>query len=100
MTTYAILGVSLDMRGRIKRASLSAVDPAKNEFVGPAEELAAAEIARLIAEGHTVTSLFMVPGGRVPGAKFRRTITDVGNFTVELESESPGKSLADLVLRA
>ncbi|WP_299793776.1 phosphatidylserine/phosphatidylglycerophosphate/cardiolipin synthase [Ramlibacter sp.] len=72
------------------------VDPASNKWIGAPAEQDAADVASLIATGDDVLSIFIIPGGTVLGAKFRRVTYQDGAEGIELEDEAEGRRVADL----
>jgi len=102
MALYGLTGAHLDGQGRIETATLRAIDGNKNQWAGSPEEMTAGQVAKLIAGGNVVQSIFIVQHGDhnhvVPGANFRPAKFDDGFHGIELEEESEGKRVRDLVL--
>jgi hypothetical protein len=99
MSIHGITGVHLDDNGRVLRATICAIDPATNKWVGSPAELKAHEIASMLHRGETVYGIFIVAGGTVHGPKFKYNIYPGGAEGIDLEDDVPGCRLEDLVRR-
>lgn len=100
MSIYGVTGVRLDNKGVVSRVQLCQVNPMTDEWIGQAREMDAHDAADMILQGNRLISIFIVKehGGTVPGADFRYASDEHGRETIELDHESEGKALADLVL--
>jgi hypothetical protein len=98
MALYGLSGVHLDEQGRILRARLQQADGATNAWVGWPFEYEARQVANMIATGDVIYSVFIVLGRTVLGPRFRSVVYPNGDEGIELESETPGRGPADLLL--
>ena len=98
MALYGLMGVHINARGRVERARMQRADGATNQWLGQPGEFEAHEVADLIAAGDEIYSIFIVPGGTALGPKFRRIVYEHGAEGIELEQDTEGRRIQDLVL--
>jgi len=98
MALFGLTGVHLDEDGRILRARLQEADGATRTWLGEAIEREAHDVAELIARGDAIYAVFIVLGRTVLGPRFRIVADANGSEGIELESESLGLGVRDLLL--
>jgi hypothetical protein len=98
MALFGLTGVHLDEESRILRARLQEADGATRTWIGEAIECDAREVADLITVGNVIYAVFIVLGRTVLGPRFRTVAYPNGNPGIELESESAGLGVRDLLL--
>jgi hypothetical protein len=98
MALFGLTGVHLDEENRIVRARLQEADGATRMWIGDAFERDAQEVAKLIAAGNVIYAVFIVLGRTVLGPRFHVVAGANGNEGIELESESLGLGVRDLLL--
>jgi hypothetical protein len=98
MALYGLTGVHLDEEDRILRARLQEADGATRTWIGDAFECDAREVVKMIASGDVIYAVFIVLGRTVLGPRFRSVADANGNDGIELESESLGLGVRDLLL--
>jgi hypothetical protein len=97
MSLYAIAAVRLNDAGRVVSAVIQGVDGAIPAWIGVATEVDAADVANMIANGDSVYTVFIVPGGTVLGPKLKRVALENGAEGIEMYVEVNGRSFKDLV---
>lgn len=101
MSIYGVTGVRLGDRNVVQWVSLCQVDPADPSWIGRPSEIPAHTAASMILAGDQLVSIFIVKdhGGTVHGADFKYVSDEHGRESIELEYESEGRRLVDLILR-
>lgn len=100
MSIYGVTGVRLNTKGAIEWVQLCQIDPKENRWIGPSRDIAAHDAADMVLAGDRLISIFIIKGhgGKVHGADFLYVTDEYGRESIQLESESEGKTLADLVM--
>ncbi len=96
MSVYAITAVRLAEGGRIERAKIRQVDPARNMWIGEQTDMEAPELADLVIGGDIIYSVFRIGGGTASGPKFRHRVYPGGSEGVELSEQVEGMTVYDL----
>ena len=97
MGLYAIAAVRMNDAGRVISAVIQGVDGAIPAWIGVATEVGAANVAKMIANGDSVYTVFIVPGGTVLGPKLKRVVFENGAAGIEMYDEVYSRSFKDLV---
>jgi len=98
MALFGLTGVHLDGEDRILRARLQEADGATRTWIGEPFECEAREVADLICSSNAIYAVFIVLGRTVLGPRFRNVAHPNGNQGIELESDSAGLGVRDLLL--
>jgi hypothetical protein len=97
MSLYAISAVRLNGAGQVVSAVIQGVDGAIPAWTGVATEVDAAAVAKMIAKGASVYTVFIVPGGTVLGPKLKRVVLENGVEGIEMYAKVYGRTFQDLV---
>ena len=97
MSLYAITAVRLNGTGRVVSAVIQGVDGEIPAWAGVATERDAADVAKMIAKGASVYTVFIDPGGTVLGPKLKRVVLENGAEGIAMYAEVDGRSFRDLV---